>query len=1043
MRLSSRKFSADETPLMSPSARKRTTRDEVSLADLLSPHSTHSPRKRAKSLMYDRPISSLNVRATYLPELGNDDEGGVTVQPTPDVTTLSSEQTIELSDILHNSNVPPIADGFDEDDENPVQEAQSSESEGEDANDRSTVFDTATFRYDLPLFQLFNPLLSKTQPVLACPLTVRDFTLACLQIKQQFNLPKTAIDAICGLVRRVVPEQAPGFKSNWTSTVPKNSRVIATIANKMKAAVDHDEGQVFAMCTSEGCESVHPVLVNDQSTSNAVQAQQISRCTKCNSELFTSASLRIPKKRLIFYPIAHSLKRMRLDPQLHAAHVAFMSNIRQKIESRMQSHDEDAPLDDFWDSPVATDLFRQNRLHCRAGEHLLNFCPDGVTPGKRSSFSFWLFASTNLSLPPEMRDDPANMIVHALVEGGITKDSMKTVLQMVVRDIREKFNDHSSDDRPLIVCLSADHQSVRKIVCACGANAEYGCELCQMLGTKASVQSNGSSETRESSNFYYGYENYTGVGSHVHSDGRLRALRLEFVMANEDLATLEKRLSEIQTNRVFLNPGESKTSVEREIADMRKNIKSLSERLRKMGYYDFSPLLHLPHFDVIRQKSEDLMHLLFENVSKELLSVLRGEIKPVVGFEDGGRIEVVCRVTTDQQLLAIDDLIKRSILPSGFERPPALRLKTWRAIDYQNFFLHFAQAVLCESVPEQFYCLIVLFCVGARIFSSDSVRPSQCDIGHKCFLRFYVLWSSLTDRVKLSVHRLVHVASATKSLGPLSKLWLYAFERFFGRHARSIVGSNHKFSQLCDNISSAQLLTSIPSSHNMDVNEDVCRDDVDENVSSAFAEVAGIPYNSLMLPDGYRLVLNRFAKVSRHTLSGDEVECLQQSGMDFVPSAFAIAIDKLESPRSSLVSSVYREKQRRNAHDDRHVAVSSSSGPCFVQVEKIVAIGRNETAALKIVLFAKPHERVDATSSISQVTKLHAVRLANHNTRLVCFDISSVLGNLVLVPHATEGQYLVSVYSRSLDVLEKIVLHDGIMSMDWMNYGSLYALLEQ
>jgi hypothetical protein len=899
-------------------------------------------------------------------------------------------------------------------------------------------FDRSTCHFNEPIFVLNHPVFS-TKQVIASPCTVRDFACACSQLKARYNLPWTAVDAICDLFKTVIPERMPGHNDNWHTHVPKNSNAVDAVIQSIKKAVRHSDGQIYALCPKLDCTS-GAILVSGNPA-------RIRQCSVCGAELFRDGHVSLPRKRLVFYPIRDFLESFRKDETLWNSHSQFMS-VDVPEHLHLSPDAPDAVLKDFWNGTLAQDLVRENKVRVQPGEILLNLCPDGVTPGKRSSFSYWIFASSNLSLPPTLRHLERNKVVHAVVEGSVTKTSMKVVTDIIISDLMSSVS--TTGDRAILAVACADHQSIRKLVCTCGANAEFGCEYCKIPGKHAATSGGGTS-----SNFYYPIDCYLGDESHVRDDSAVRSLRNELAIVQADIADVEKNIELHRSGRYF---GNIDIAQEKRIrAEYDRNVKTIYERLRQTGYYEFSPLLRVRSMDIIRSKGEDLMHLLFENVGKEILSALHGEFKPVMSIVDD--VEQAPKLLTDADLTHLSERVRSAIIPSSIERPPPMHLKNWRAIDHQTFFLFFAPSVLYVSnLSQDFYDVVLLFHMGARLISAKSVSKKSLTVAKACFLRFYLLWSSMTDRVKLSIHRLIHLVDKTFELGPLSNFWLYSFERLFGSSARSIVGSNEKFAQLTGNMSLAKLLAKISAQNLCTISDAAGNTQSWLDIPSAVRSVTSCAHSQRLAKSahnssGFRVRVGRFFACRARSATTLEREQMfanggDLSGDDTENELPVLEVDCLAHQHDDwrVTSALCRKKHRENSANDGYVGFVDNSGhPKFGVVNRIIlapVVGQG----LVPFIFASQLSVVNRAEQFRELTLQHVVIVPQTDSDVdeVCIPARDIVGNVVMhpVPHQN-GTYFACITATSSVAIEKFVLDATLNSRDWSRMGKLYALLEE
>jgi hypothetical protein len=226
--------------------------------------------------------------------------------------------------------------------------------------------------------------------------------------------------------------------------------------------------------------------------------------------------------------------------------------------------------------------------------------------------------------------------------------------------------------------------------------------------------------------------------------------------------------------------------------------------LRKQGFSGFSPLLRLPYFDVIADRVDDIMHLLSENVMKEVCNAIRGRngCKVLRSTES-----LFVKLMNEARLNAVDQRIKAIIHPSNMEALPPISVATWTAHQYQVLSLGLLLPLIYDYVSPLWQHFIRCLCCAHRICVCLSVDRALNSIMEKLFDEVYRVWSFLQPKVKLSMHRPVHLADKQRLQGPQSHVWVYGFERYFGG-AAEMTGTNAQMGQIVNNLRDRMLLAS-------------------------------------------------------------------------------------------------------------------------------------------------------------------------------------------------------------------------------------------
>jgi hypothetical protein len=893
-----------------------------------------------------------------------------------------------------------------------------------------TAFDNAAMagQYDLPLFEIKHIYDSSRRTVYHCPVSILDFCTCIIQVRQMFAIPWLAVDAFLCVLCAVLNIQ----HALWVHRVPASSDGVRKVVEYAKAELSLCRGNHYAMCPNEQCDAAPRLFDPKYVPKVGQQETRIRNCPKCGSSLFRNKRCTIPFSKIVFFPLKDRLNWKMNDPEFVKMHRGFQeSTVRPRIEGVL-SGKSSSNFVDWWDGSVAMDLIKQRVVTGQHGEFVLNLCADGVTPGKRSKWSFWMFAHEILSLPSNARHVEDNMLVHCLADGSIKQGHMRQIVQLIVDDfstfcVQAPLTAYPV--RAILGAVSCDHQAVRKVLCLNGANAKYACEQCGLVGCRPNQ------DTDKTTVYYYPSSQYNEDDNRP-DDSHIRLCLLGYTEAQKREESALQNINRIErTGRMY-----GLTSITEETRKRREASAAAKEEVQKLksfGLYDFTPFLQLRYFDIIAGKNEDIMHLLCENVAKELLSVLTGTWVPENATDCGYK---------DAFIDELNEIVCRSVVPSRIQHPPALKNTRWRAIDFQRFFTFYSTAILQRSCQPQFYNVVVLFRIIMLVFTAHDVDSETLAVGHEACRRLYDIWSSMTSKVHLSVHRCCHLRSKTEQLGPLGGLWLYPFERFFGTSASTVIGANGKFSHLLDSVENSTFISMFRDSIT------VCSDVHALRLGSQPLDMATFVHGLRMsqkrsdkqlhvllhnadisaLQGAIRIHSTRYCKTRLRRLTDNISSSLSTTSND------AISVDKIEYLEMSLSAWRYTSKHMNDGRhcEDCNVSWSTDQGAVmYGRIDDILLIpvsGRLECyAEVKPFAFksremAVHHDQVsvDVSSISSQVV-----------------PITSVRSQLILIPlsqsSSSTTRYAIEASRRSCVV--KNVLQQWLFTSNLSNFGSKFS----
>jgi hypothetical protein len=238
----------------------------------------------------------------------------------------------------------------------------------------------------------------------------------------------------------------------------------------------------------------------------------VRQCPDCKTDLFKADSSKYPLRRFFHYSLNDLLDYMESSSAFVSEHESFVKNVlAAPVEPFYRN------IDDYWKSERGLKL-RAAGLVGKPRQYAFSMCPDGVTPGKRSRFSFWCFALQNLTLRPEVRNHEHHILCHALVEGSINTEQAKAIVDILVDDF---IANSASKDRSAVLALVApDHQAMKKCTLASGSGSYDGCEQCTMVGQRVCVNSSGSVQHDSGRTVYYNYTRYEGSNSTLRTTGK-------------------------------------------------------------------------------------------------------------------------------------------------------------------------------------------------------------------------------------------------------------------------------------------------------------------------------------------------------------------------------------------------------------------------------------------------------------------------------------------------------------------------------------------
>lgn len=393
----------------------------------------------------------------------------------------------------------------------------------------------------------------------------------------------------------------------------------------------------------------------------------------------------------------------------------------------------------------------------------LSFNCDGVPVFKSSKFSIWpLLCSVN-ELPPEERDK--HVLLCALWFGS-SKPTMTSFLKPFVEECKSLSKTglswHDPSDKSIknakvyVLCATCDAVARPLLQNFKQYNGKYGCSHCLHPGQQVRK-----------------------------GNGTVRAYPFE-----GDMSELREHDTTLKIGEIAQNKGHS-----------------------VLGIKGPSPIIDLPHFDLINSIVPDYMHCVLLGICRQM-STLWFDSKH---YKQPWYIGLnTTRV--DRQLLAIKP-------PSTFSRSTRsiTERKYWKAHEWQNWLLYYSLPVLKGVLPNKYLSHWALLVEGVGILLGS--RINQADIDHaREALEVYVksvahLYGE--DQMSFNVHSLLHLVNSVENLGPLWSHSAFMFENFNGYLLKQVKSSNAVPQQICKRVAWSGALPQIAKAYATDMSPEI------------------------------------------------------------------------------------------------------------------------------------------------------------------------------------------------------------------------------
>ncbi len=220
-----------------------------------------------------------------------------------------------------------------------------------------------------------------------------------------------------------------------------------------------------------------------------------------------------------------------------------------------------------------------------------------------------------------------------------------------------------------------------------------------------------------------------------------------------------------------------------------------------LGIKGPSPVVDLPHFDLINGMVPDYMHCVLLGVCRQIATLWfdsKSYSQPwYIGLN-------TARV--DGNLLAIKP-------PSIFSRIPRsiVERRFWKAHEWQNWLLYYSLPVLKGILPNKYLCHWALLVEGVSILLGSDISQEDIDHAHEALELYVKSVQSLygEDQMTYNVHSLLHLTKSVENLGPLWAQSAFMFENYNGYLLKQVKSSNAVPQQLCKRVAWSRALPRI------------------------------------------------------------------------------------------------------------------------------------------------------------------------------------------------------------------------------------------
>lgn len=214
---------------------------------------------------------------------------------------------------------------------------------------------------------------------------------------------------------------------------------------------------------------------------------------------------------------------------------------------------------------------------------------------------------------------------------------------------------------------------------------------------------------------------------------------------------------------------------------------ALQQDHSERGVKTVSPLLNLPHFDIVWGFVPDYMHSILLGVARQFLEMWMADAQ--------------CDFYIGKHQRTIDERLTALAPPREVRRLPRAtkERKWWKAKEFENWVLFYSlpvlQGILNKSCISHWACLVEVL----HILLSRNISLSHFQRAEELLLEFHVMAEAIYGKkcMTFNLHQLVHIAKSVKHWGPLWAHSAFPFEAGNGALKSMVKAANGVPHQIC------------------------------------------------------------------------------------------------------------------------------------------------------------------------------------------------------------------------------------------------------
>lgn len=377
---------------------------------------------------------------------------------------------------------------------------------------------------------------------------------------------------------------------------------------------------------------------------------------------------------------------------------------------------------------------------------------DWFQPWDATQYSVGLIFAVVLNLPRTARYRPENMLLVGVIPGPSEPKTVNPHVEAFVDELLEMQAmplecEHRGRPRRVPVVLlgvTADIPALRKLCGFAGHSAERGCSKCMALfrpTNRGNRKRNIEDAERE------------------HDPNDALYGKLDPAWTPRDIDAHRQAAQAYQESN-----------------------RGARDRIVREQGLRWSQLLRLPHFNIVRQHTVDVMHTVFlgtvKRVRERWMAMLSEDVRT--------------------QLQAVVD---RACVPSDVTRLTGKFLSMTTSLtadELRSFVLYFAPFLLARTLRDDRMRHFLLLAEAVHLIARPVVRREDIAAAHDR-LRAYILGCDDTYDTQfatINTHLQIHLADIFLDFGPAPAFWCFPFERQYGRLGNQPSSSRHGWTEI-------------------------------------------------------------------------------------------------------------------------------------------------------------------------------------------------------------------------------------------------------